>query len=33
MRNQEIISGQFFKQDMLESAAAEPKSDIQASTR
>jgi hypothetical protein len=33
MRNQELISGQFLKQDMLESAAAKPKSDSQASTR
>lgn len=33
MRNHELISGQFLKQDMLESAAAKPKSDIQASTR
>jgi hypothetical protein len=33
MRNNELISGQFLKQDMLESAAAKPKSDIQASTR
>jgi hypothetical protein len=33
MRNQELISGKFLKQDMLESAAAKPKSDIQAFTR